>query len=160
MNMATMAAEQENRTIEFIKEIEIAAPIEIAYEALLEQLGPNCVMMGDHAFPMAIEPWPGGRWYRDLGNNSGHLWGHVQVIKPPGLLEICGPMFMSYPVANHLQYRLTAEGSGTRLKLTHRGFGQIPSEFLENAPKGWAFIVDRIRQIAERMKSEGKKSMK
>ena len=41
---------------------------------------------------MKIEPWPGGRWYRDLGNNAGHLWGHVQVIKPPTLLEICGPL--------------------------------------------------------------------
>ena len=48
-------------------------------------------------FPMVIEPWPGGRWYRDLGNNAGHLWGHVQVIKPPTLLELCGPMFMSFP---------------------------------------------------------------
>ena len=32
--------------------------------------------------------------------------GFVQVIKPPTLLEIHGPMFMSYPVAGHLQIRL------------------------------------------------------
>jgi len=23
----------------------------------------------------------GGRWFRDIGNNAGHLWGHVQVIR-------------------------------------------------------------------------------
>ena len=48
--------------------------------------------------PMKIEPWPGGRWYRDLGNDNGHFWGHVQAIKQPTLLEIYGPLFMSYPL--------------------------------------------------------------
>jgi hypothetical protein len=37
--------------------------------------------------PLKIEPWPGGRWYRDLGDNNGHLWGHVQASKRPRLLE-------------------------------------------------------------------------
>jgi hypothetical protein len=154
MNMATNTTEQESRTIDILKEIEIAAPLEIAFESLLEQLGPACEMMGGKPFPMAIEPWPGGRWYRDLGNNAGHLWGHVQVIKPPTLLELCGPMFMSFPVVNHVQYRLTAEGDRTRLKLTHRGFGQIPDEFLENAGGGWEYIINRVREIAERVKNE------
>ena len=40
--------------------------------------------------PFKLEAWPGGRWFRDLGNNAGHLWGHVRVIKPPALLEISG----------------------------------------------------------------------
>src|SRR5262245_9521588 len=107
------------------KEIQIAAPIEIAFEAVLEEMGPEAQMPGGHPFPMTVEPWPGGRWYRDLGNKAGHLWGHVQVIKPPTLLEICGPLFMSYPAISHLQYRLTAEGSGTRLTMLHRAVGQI-----------------------------------
>ena len=41
--------------------------------------------------PMKIAPGPGGRWYRDLGGDNGHFWGHVQAIKKPTLLEICGP---------------------------------------------------------------------
>ena len=47
--------------------------------------------------PMNIEPWPGGRWFRDLGNNNGHFWGNVQAIKRPTLLEITGPLFASLP---------------------------------------------------------------
>ena len=74
---------------------------------------------------LTLEPWPGGRWFRDLGNNTGHFWGHVQVIKPPKLLEIVGPMMMSYPVASHLQYRLTEEADGTRLTLIHQAIGLI-----------------------------------
>ena len=46
--------------------------------------------------PMKLEAWPGGRWYRDLGDGNGHFWGHVQAIKRPTLLEISGPLFMSY----------------------------------------------------------------
>ena len=47
---------------------------------------------------MKIELWPGGSWYRDLGDGNGHFWGNVQAIKRPTLLEITGPLFMSYPV--------------------------------------------------------------
>ena len=46
---------------------------------------------------MKLEPWPGGRWFRDLGNDNGHFWGLVQAIKRPTLLEITGPLFMSAP---------------------------------------------------------------
>src|SRR6516165_1871952 len=96
-------------TLEIREEIEIAAPIELAFEALLDELGPEGQMPDGKPFPMKLEPWPGGRWYRDLGNGSGHLWGHVQVIKPPTLLEICGPLMMSYAAVNHLQYRFNTE---------------------------------------------------
>jgi hypothetical protein len=91
--MAMNREEQGIQTINILKEIEIGAPLETAFEALLEQLGPQSEMPDGKPFPLVLEPWPGGRFYRDLGNNAGHLWGHVQVIKPPTLLEICGPMF-------------------------------------------------------------------
>ena len=96
-------------TFDIRKEIEIAAPLEITFEAVLDELGPEGQMPDGKSLHMKIEPWPGGHWFRDLGNNSGHLWGHVQVIKPPTLLEICGPMPMSYPAVNHIQYRLKPE---------------------------------------------------
>jgi uncharacterized protein YndB with AHSA1/START domain len=151
--MATNTAEQELQAIHILKEIQIAAPVEIAFEALLEEIGRAGEMPGGKPFPMVIEPWPGGRWYRDLGNNAGHLWGHVQVIKPPTLLELCGPLFMSYPGVNHVQYRLTAEGNGTRLKLTHRAFGPIPQEDQEGVGYGWDHGLNRIREIAEGLKT-------
>jgi uncharacterized protein YndB with AHSA1/START domain len=151
--MATSLAEQEVKTLAIVKEIQIDAPIEIAFEAMLEEIGPASQMPDGKPFPMVIEPWPGGRWYRDLGNNTGHFWGHVQVIKPPTLLELCGPMFMSFPGVNHVQYRLTASDAGTKLKLTHRAMGQIPPEVYEGAGQGWEYGLSRIREIAERIKS-------
>ena len=99
---------------------------------------------------MKLEPWPGGRWYRDLGNNAGHLWGHVQVIKPPLLLELCGPMFMSYPAISHVQYRLVAESGRTRLKISHQAIGLITQEHREGVVTGWAHELKLIREGAER----------
>lgn len=137
-------------SISILKETLIEAPIEIAFEAILEELGPASSMPNGAPFPMVIEPRPGGRWYRDLGNDAGHFWGHVQVIKPPTLLEICGPLFMSYACANHVQYRLAAEAGGVRLKLTHRAIGQITDEHRQHVVTGWEHILKTIREIAER----------
>lgn len=151
--MTTDTMEKESvQSLEIRKEIDIAAPIEIAFQAVLDQLGPEGQMPDGKPFPMKIEPWPGGRWYRDLGNNSGHLWGHVQVIKPPTLLEISGPIAMSYPAINHVQYRLKAEGGGTRLTLLHRAIGLITLEHRDGMPQGWGYGLARIRELAERKK--------
>jgi hypothetical protein len=141
-------------TVNIVQQIEIEAPLEIAFEAILAELGPGSEMPDGTPFPMKLEAWPGGRWYRDLGENIGHLWGHVQVIKPPKLLELCGPMMMSYPGVNFVQYRLTPQGSGTQLTLTHRAFGNIPAEHREGFNEGWEHGVKRIRDLAVRMAAE------
>jgi uncharacterized protein YndB with AHSA1/START domain len=154
--MPTATLEETNQTFEICKETEIAAPIEVAFEALLEEIGPAGQMPDSRPFPMKIEPWPGGRWYRDLGNNTGHFWGHVQVIKPPTLLEICGPLWMSTAAMSHIQYRLTAEGRGTRLKLTHRAAGQVPRPSWDGANQGWEFRLKRIGELAEHLAREKK----
>ncbi len=156
--MLTSTSEQAVHTLEVTKEEEIAAPIEVVFETLLEQIGPLNETGPGSPLPMKLEPWPGGRWYRDLGNNAGHLWGHVQVIKPPTLLEISGPLFMSYPAVSHVQYRLTAEGAGTRLKFAHRAIGQITPEHREGVVRGWTYILTRMREAAERRKGDGRAS--
>lgn len=149
--MNTLAAEaQPIESFEIRSHIEIDAAIDITFESLLEELGPGSVLPDGTPFPMKIEPWPGGRWYRDLGNNAGHLWGHVQVIKPPALLELIGPMPMSYPALNHVQYRLKFEGGRTHLSLLHRAMGLIVPEHRDGMPEGWEHEMKRIREVAER----------
>lgn len=142
------------RTLDIRKDLFINASPEIAFAALLEELGPGSQMPDGSPFPMKIEPWPGGRWYRDLGQTGGfaygHLWGHVQVIKAPTLLELAGPMPMSFPAQNHVQYRLKVEGAGTRLALIHRAMGLLPTQLLEGMPEGWAHGLRRIKDLAER----------
>jgi hypothetical protein len=100
--------------------------------------------------PMKIEPWPGGRWFRDLGGDNGHYWGTVQAIKKPSLLEISGPLFMSYPVVNNVQYRLSQDGDETVIKFCHAGFGLISDDHRKGVTTGWNSIHERIRKRAEK----------
>jgi|SRR5581483_326400 len=137
-------------SFEFSREELINAPADIVFQAILDEIGPECLMENGNPMPMKVEAWPGGRWFRDLGNNAGHFWGHVQVIKPPTLLELTGPMFMSYPASNHVQYKLVADGSFTRLKFLHRAIGLIPPEHRTGMEQGWGYKLDRVRELVTR----------
>ena len=99
--------ETEELTLDLTQSIDIESSMENAFAALLRRLTSESSTPDNKPMPMVLEQWPGGRWYRDLGDQQGHLWGFVQVIKPPTLIEIQGPMFMSYAVAGHIQFRLT-----------------------------------------------------
>jgi uncharacterized protein YndB with AHSA1/START domain len=158
--MPAASTEQEIRRFEIVKEEAIAASIEIVFETLLEQLGPYNQTPDGTSLAMKIEPWPGGRWYRDLGKDAGHFWGHVQAIKPPALLEICGPLFMSYPAMSNVQYRLTEENGLTRLKFVHRAMGLIPTDLIDgprSVNTGWSYMLETIRKRAESKSAPGGK---
>jgi uncharacterized protein YndB with AHSA1/START domain len=152
--MSTAAPKQE-RTIEDLtlsitQEIHVQASLENTFAALLEQLGPlNETPDGKPMF-LKIEPWPGGRWYRDLGDGNGHFWGVVQAIKRPTLLEMTGPLFMSYPAISNVQYRLSEEKGGTLIQFHHAAMGLITDEHRAGVQKGWSFINEGIRKLAEK----------
>jgi uncharacterized protein YndB with AHSA1/START domain len=148
--MPATLTEQTVHALEIVKEEEIAAPIDIVFETILEQLGPMNEAPGTGPMPMQLEAWPGGRWFRDLGNGAGHFWGNVQAIKPPALLEICGPLFMSHPAISNLQFRLTEADGLTHLRFTHRAMGQIShdagiQEAWSRIEGGWENLISRIR---------------
>jgi uncharacterized protein YndB with AHSA1/START domain len=130
------------------QEIHVKASLETTFETLLEQIGPENETP-EQKMPMKLEAWPGGRWYRDLGKDNGHFWGHVQAIKRPTLLEITGPLFMSYGVVSNLQYRLSEENGGTLIKFHHKAFGLIQDEHRRGVAEGWGGINNRIKQRAE-----------
>jgi hypothetical protein len=151
--MIETAQSIEELTLNISQEIPVNAPLDVTFAALLEQIGPSNETPEGKPIPMIIEPWPGGRWYRDLGGNNGHFWGHVQAIKRPALLEIAGPLFMSYPVANNLQYRLSEAGGVTIIKFRHSGFGLIEDEHKKGVVTGWRYIHEQVRKRAEASRS-------
>jgi uncharacterized protein YndB with AHSA1/START domain len=140
----------ENLTLRVEQEIRVRASIEKTFAALLEQLGPGNEMMDGAKMPMKLEPWPGGRWFRNLGDDTGHFWATVQSIKRPTLLEFCGPLFMSQPVSNNVIYRLSEDGGETVIKFLHTAFGPILETHREGVNKGWSYMNDKARQRAEK----------
>ena len=85
----------ENLTLTINQEIHVLASLDVTFAALLEQLGPGNETPDGKPLSMKIEAWPGGRWYRDLGDGNGHFWANVQAIKRPTLLEFAGPLFVT-----------------------------------------------------------------
>jgi len=80
----------------------------------------------------------------------------VQAIKYPTLLEITGPLFMSYPVSSNVQYRLSEEYGGTVIKFHHAAFGLIQEEHRQGVVTGWTYIHESARKRAE---SQAQKSL-
>ncbi|HYK34432.1 SRPBCC domain-containing protein [Alloacidobacterium sp.] len=150
--MSSKISEQQVELLEVTLDIEVAATIDVVWETVLEQLGPLLTCGKDHPIlDMKLEPWPGGRWFRDLGNNTGQLWGHVQSIQPPELLELHGPMMFSAAVISHATFRLTEAGGLTRIDFSHRAVGLIPDELRDGAAvtAGWVNYFAKLRAGVE-----------
>jgi uncharacterized protein YndB with AHSA1/START domain len=137
-------------TLDITEEVLVRASIDETFDAIVAQAGRLNETPDGKPFPMVIETWPGGRWYRELGGNNGHLWGHVQSIKRPSLLEFYGPMFMSYPTMSNVQYRLKEVEGGTLMVFRHTAFGVIDDDHKKNVSHGWKALLTRIKQVAER----------
>lgn len=147
MTLATTALE--DLTLTITEEIKIDASLEDSFAALLAQMGPHNEGPDGTPMPMTLEAWPGGRWFRDLGGDNGHHWGHVQAIKRPALLEITGPLFMSHPVASNVQYRLADVEGGTLLTFRHAAFGLISADHRRGLAGGWAHMLTAVKGRAE-----------
>jgi uncharacterized protein YndB with AHSA1/START domain len=152
--MISTATRIEDLTLNITQEIQVRASLDATFAALLEQLGPYNDTPDGQAMVLKIEPWPGGRWYRELGGDNGHLWGHVQAIKRPTLLEFTGPLFMSYPVVNNVQYRLSEVDGGTLIKFHHTALGLIIEDHRTGVNRGWTHIHENVRKRAEAHRSK------
>ena len=136
-------------TLEISQSVDINTAVGDAYKALVRRLTTENSTPDNQPLPMVLEEWPGGRWFRDLGAGQGHLWGLVQVIKPPTLIEIHGPLFMSYAVAGHIQFRLTPISGGVELSLCHRVLGLVEEDHRRGVVPGWAYLLERVKELAE-----------
>jgi uncharacterized protein YndB with AHSA1/START domain len=151
--ISTTAPRIEDLTLNVTEEIHVRAPLETTFAALLEQLGPQNDTPDGKPMPLKLEAWPGGRWYRDLGDNNGHFWGNVQAIKRPTLVEFTGPLFMSYPVVSNVQYRLSEVDGGTLITFHHTALGLIQEDHRKGVNKGWGHINASVKKRAEAARS-------
>jgi uncharacterized protein YndB with AHSA1/START domain len=147
--MTAIAPAIEEMSLTVSEETHVRAPIAATFAALLEEMGPSNAGHAGAPMPMVLEAWPGGRWFRDLGDRNGHLWGHVQAIKTPTLLEITGPLMMSFAVASNLQYRLKEIDGGTMITFRHTAFGMFPEGYRDALSQGWTSLLGRLRRRIE-----------
>jgi len=147
MTMTAPASEAQTFTI--TEQIAVRATVEQTFASLIAQMGRLNETPDGRPLPMILEPHPGGRWYRDLGGDNGHLWGFVQSIKRPTLLEIWGPLFVSTAATSNLIYRLTETAEGTLITFTHTLLGPFPDDQRPQLASGWTALHARVRKAAE-----------
>jgi len=147
--MTTPIKSMDDLLLNISQEIHVKASLDKTFEALLEQLGPYNETPEGTPLPMKLEPWPGGRWFRDLGNSNGHYWATVQAIKRPTLLEFTGPLFASSPFVSNVQYRLTEEPGGTLITFRHTALGLLSEDHRKGVSHGWTYINSKIALRAE-----------
>ncbi|MCC6698053.1 MAG: SRPBCC domain-containing protein [Candidatus Hydrogenedentes bacterium] len=129
--------------------IDIKAKPEKVFDALIETFTNMRTDEKGTVMKFKLECWPGGRWYRDLGDDKGHLWGIVQSYRPPTLLEFFGPMCMSHPVAGHIIIRLAEVGDATRVTFRHQAMGNVIEEHRQGMPEGWRLMLEYLRKDCE-----------
>jgi len=93
-----------------------------------------------------VRPVVGHRFDLDMGH-----WGkqpcEVVAVEPQRLLSY---RFATGSLDTTLTWRLTPEGSGTRLTLTHQGFdldSPMGRQALEGMRKGWPGILERLARL-------------
>jgi hypothetical protein len=145
----TTAPVSENQTFTITEEINVRASLQQTFDSLIAQMGRLNETPEGAPLPMILEAHPGGRWYRDLGGSSGHLWGFVQSIRRPTLLEIWGPLFLSTAATSNLIYRLKETPEGTLINFTHTLVGPFPPEQRQRLATGWTALHARVRRAAE-----------
>jgi hypothetical protein len=99
----------------------------------------------------SIEPMPGGAWTQTW-STGGALLGTVTHVQAPVLLRATGPLAMSTPVFNTVEFVLepTAE-QGTNLHLTHHAFGMLGPEDEAAYEEVWASLLgESLRAFLDR----------
>ena len=100
--------------------------------------------------PMKLEPVPGGRWYRDLGNNNGHCGRTCRPSSGPRCWRLPGRSCLVLP--GREQPPVPAQRKPRRHRhpvpaLCVRPHRRRPPQSVSG---GWNYILERVRKRAER----------
>jgi uncharacterized protein YndB with AHSA1/START domain len=152
-NMATSKVSPDSDTV--TAEIQIAAPPERVFEALVEPQQIAEWWRNDTVSleGVELEPRVGGRWGYQTnkavdGKNRFRVQGEILEYDPPRLLAYTWRANLHRDPARStvVRWELTPVGGGTRVKLTHSGLAQEP-ESRQGYGTGWLDVVDRLRRF-------------
>ena len=129
-------------------EIEIAAPPERVWQALVEETGnwwPKDFYAGADAKNFILEPHLGGRMYEDWGGGSGATWYTVIEINPVRSLGLAGhyPPVFGGPSTSILRLELAASGTGTTLSLSDSEFRPVTEKTHGVLEEGWRELFEK-----------------
>jgi uncharacterized protein YndB with AHSA1/START domain len=141
------------------REIVIAAPVERVWAMLTE--GEHVGVWFGTGEPAKIDLRPGGTMYLDHGPHGVFL-NTIEAVYPPRFLSY----WWAHPFpgeqahkenATLVEFTLTEEGGGTRLRVVESGFTRLPvpederRASSERNSDGWRAILEEVRAYTERL---------
>lgn len=147
---AGMATTVQVRTgrLDVVEEITIAAPREKVFDGLcaMGSWWPHRFVDGS---PVHLEAVVGGRFWEEWSDGGGALYATVTRFERPERLECAGPMGIREPVTGVIAYELNERDGGTRVRVTHRAFGDIDEPTRQGYAGGWREVLDTLaRHVA------------
>ncbi len=127
-------------------EVLIEAPPERVWESLVVEIGEwwhRDFTCGTGPARFHLEARLGGRMFEDWGGGNGLIWGHVHGLRAPEYLLVAGDSAREWggPARNLMTWRLSREGTTTRLRLEHSLFGRVSEETKAELARGWTFLL-------------------
>jgi uncharacterized protein YndB with AHSA1/START domain len=140
-----------------VVETEIAVPPDRVFQALLEVKDLEAWWSEEGAqreVRWEIEPRVGGRW-RSTGNDDGsgnwEMHGEIVILDRPRVLAYTWEQTAARGHGSGgrtlVRYDLTPTATGTRVRVTHSGFGN--AEAIEAYRGGWPTVVEMLRRHCE-----------
>lgn len=97
---------------------------------------------------LIMEPYAGGRVYRDLPGGASVWWGTMQIYRPPERIDFAGPLFVDGPSLSHVRTDfLELDERTTRVRVHHRTMGETPAH-PELAHSAWTFHLENLAKRA------------
>ena len=131
------------------KSIQVALPVEAAFNLFTQgfttwwPLAAFSVGAAD-AVSCHIEEHEGGRVYEIDKDGTESPWGVVLAWEPPHRFMMSWHPGREEDTAQELEVLFEAEGDGTRLEVSHRGWevlGEKGAEFREGYVTGWEIVL-------------------
>ena len=136
----TMTTQQiETGRLDVVEEITIAAPRERVFDSLsaMGSWWPHRFVRDSR---VQLEAVAGGRFWEEWADGAA-LYATVTRVERPARLEYAGPMGMRQPVTALVVYELEERDGGTRVRVTHRAFGDIDEETRRGYTEGWREVL-------------------
>lgn len=98
---------------------------------------------------VALEPWVGGRFLEDWGDEGGGaLYGQVTEIAPGDRISVSGPMGLQGAVSSRWTLTLADDGGSTVVRLDHSVIGDVDEQTSAAYTSGWDEVLAALAAAA------------
>ncbi len=135
-------------TMDVAAAITIDAPLDRTFRYFVDRIGDWLLGYPSREnLDLKLEPFAGGRIYRDLPNGASIWWATVQIYRPNERLDFAGPLFVTAPSLSHVHVEFGEDTNGaSRVSVHHRTIGETPAhpELVETV---WAWHLDEFGRL-------------